>query len=89
MLPVASRQVVYKAVADGAVLLHTQTEVYYGLNRVGARVWELLPPVSSTLDELCEALQRSYPDATLEELRQDVTELFDELISYGLLEVAS
>ena len=63
MLPVAGRQVVYKAVADGAVLLHTETEVYYGLNRVGARVWELL--------------------------RQDVTELFDELIGYGLLEVAS
>ena len=35
------------AVEDGAVLLHAGQEVYYGLNAVGARIWQLLPPSDS------------------------------------------
>jgi len=64
MLPVANPKVIYKALLDGeAVLFSTEEEVYFGLNEVGARVWELLPPATNSLDELCAALAVQYLDA--------------------------
>ena len=44
MLPVPNPKVLFKSMSDGAVLFSTDNEVYFGLNSVGARVWELLPP---------------------------------------------
>jgi hypothetical protein len=85
MLPVANPLVVYKPVSEGAVLLHSGTEVYFGLNPVGARIWELLPPVCRTLDQLCAVLHQSYPTVELDALRQDVTEILDDLVGHGLL----
>ncbi len=76
--------VVFRAVSDGAILLHTEDEVYYGLNAVGVRVWQLLPACRS-LDELCAALSAEYPDATADQLRSDVAELLDDLGRAGLL----
>jgi hypothetical protein len=85
LLPFPDEAVIYKAVSDGGVLLHTATEVYFGLNRVGARVWELLPPASRTLDELCPKIIADYPDAAPESVRNDVAELLSELASQGLV----
>jgi len=86
MLPVANPKVIYKALLDGeAVLFSTEDEVYFGLNEVGARVWELLPPVSKSLDELCAALSAQYPDADSAMIRADVTELISELSSHRLV----
>jgi hypothetical protein len=85
MLPVANPKVIYRALSDGAVLFSTEDEVYFGLNAVGARVWELLPPVSSTLDELCAALAAQYPDVDPNVIRSDVVELIEELRSHRLV----
>ncbi|HRQ79030.1 MAG TPA: PqqD family peptide modification chaperone, partial [Gemmatimonadaceae bacterium] len=71
--------------ADGAVLLHTGQEIYFGLNEVGAAIWELLPPVSSSLDEICEKLAERYPDAPRDELRNDVETLLADLLREGLV----
>ena len=84
-LPDPNPQVIYKPVADGAVLLDTRSEVYYGLNPVGARIWALLPPACSNVEELCAALRREYPDVDEDTLRVDIAELFTDLISHGLL----
>jgi hypothetical protein len=89
MLPVANPKVIYKAMPDGAVLFSTADEVYFGLNEVGARVWELLPPATRTLDELCAAMQRHYPDVPLETIRADVVELLEELSAQGLVLAAT
>ena len=83
MLPVANPDVLFRAMADGAVLFSSRDEVYFGLNAVGARVWELLAP-SSTLDDVCDALQREYPDAAPELIRADVEELVAQLVANGL-----
>ena len=85
MLPVANPKVIFKSMPDGAVLFSTADEVYFGLNEVGARVWELLPPATRTLDELCEAIQRRYPEVALSTIRADVVELLDELAAQGLV----
>lgn len=85
MLPVPDPAVIFRTLPDGAVLLHTATEVYYGLNTVGARVWELLPPATLDLDELCAQLAAEYPDADPSDIRSDVLELLVELREAGLV----
>jgi hypothetical protein len=85
MLPSANPKVIYKALADGAVLLSTTDEVYFGLNEVGARVWEHLPPVLETLDQLCATIGAEYPDADPAAIRSDVAHLLDELAKYELV----
>lgn len=78
MLPRPHPAVEYSTVSEGAVLLHVETEVYYGLNTVGARVWELLPEYEA-LPELCARLSEEYPDAAPGEIERDVAELLELL----------
>ncbi|HEX6533536.1 MAG TPA: PqqD family protein [Gemmatimonadaceae bacterium] len=85
MLPVANPKVIFKALSDGAVLFSTEDEVYFGLNAVGARVWELLPPASSTLDELCATIAAQYPDVDPQMILADVRELLGELAAHRLV----
>jgi hypothetical protein len=63
---------------DGAVLLSTEQEIYYGLNVAGARIWELLS-ATATLAELCAALADDFPDVPLAELRADALDLLEQL----------
>jgi hypothetical protein len=88
-LPIASTAVIFRELPDGAVLLSTETEIYFGLNEVGARVWQLLPPASASFDELCVRLAREYPDAPLETIRLDVAELLDALLEQRLVVLPS
>jgi len=85
MLPVANPKVIFKALPDGAVLFSLEDEVYLGLNAVGARVWELLPPKSASLQELCAAVAAPYPDVDPDVIRADVCALLTELESNGLV----
>ena len=84
-LPTADPKVIYRSVAGGAVLLSTAQEVYYGLNTVGAYVWEHLPPVFQTLEQLAAALSAAYPDVPAESLRTDIQELLHDLVANGLV----
>jgi hypothetical protein len=87
-LPLPESHVIFRAMPDGAVLLSSATEVYYGLNAVGTQVWELLP-THRTLDAMCAELGQRYPDAEPEMIRADVAELLDTLVEFGLLRHAS
>ena len=84
MLPIANPAVVYRALSEGAVLFSTADEVYFGLNSVGSRVWELLT-VHRTFDELCAAIAQEYPDVDPDTIRTDVGELLEDLTGYGLV----
>jgi Coenzyme PQQ synthesis protein D (PqqD) len=84
VLPGPHEAVVFQTVSDGAVLLHTEEEIYYGLNSVAVRIWQLLPD-SRDLDDLCERLGQAYPDVDVGELRGDVIELLDSLERAGLV----
>ena len=79
MLPRPHPSVVFRAVSDGAVLLQTEDEVYFGLNAVGANIWELLTPECASVEELCTRLGEKYPDVPAETLRADVMELLQQL----------
>jgi hypothetical protein len=72
-------------VSEGAVLLHVEDEVYFGLNEVGCRIWELLPPESADLADLVSALAAVYPEVSETTLKEDVTELLLQLRDAGLV----
>lgn len=85
MLPIPNPDVIYRSLAEGAVLFSTRDEVYFGLNDVGARVWELLPPVATTVDEICTQVAERYPDVSAATIRNDVDDLLAALTEYGLV----
>lgn len=85
MLPGPNPSVIYRSLSEGAVLFCVADEVYFGLNPVGAEVWELLPPAHLTLDALCDTLCARHPDVPADEIRRDVIDLLDSLQSFGLV----
>lgn len=85
MLPTPNPEVVVAQLPDGAVLLDPAGELYFGLNSVGMRVWNLLPPICRSLEELCDALHRQYPDVEPKRIRGDVSALLRNLSSYRLV----
>ena len=89
MLPTRNPKVIFKALATGAVLYSTEEEVYFGLNPVGVRVWELLPPAHHTIDEIVGVIASEYSDVGEDVIRADVSELIEELLKLGLLLPAS
>ena len=84
-LPHPSPTAIFKELDEGGVLLSTSDEVYFGVNPVGARIWSLLPPASSTFGELCAALEQQYPDAGSERIKTDVQEFLRALTASGLV----
>lgn len=86
LLPAANPTVIFRTVAEGGVIFSTVDEVYYGLNAVGSRVWELLPPATETMDELVTKLAADYPEVAPDIIRADITELLRDLESHGLVQ---
>jgi hypothetical protein len=78
-----SEGVVFRELEGEAVLLHLDSGLYFGLDRIGTRVWQLvaehgrMEPVIDTLLEEYEVA----PDV----LRADVSALLDALLDKGLV----
>lgn len=84
VLPVPAPSAIYKALDEGGVLFSTESEVYFGVNTVGAHIWDLLGR-SKTLDELCAALAERYSDVSEQQIRLDVVRFLDDLVENGLV----
>ena len=87
-LPTANPAVIFKPLADGGVIFAADSEIYFGVNEVGARLWRLLPPVTTTVDELVTELAKQYPEVDAETIRKDVLEMLDDLEKYQLVTAA-
>ncbi len=85
MLPTPRANVIFQRIDDGAVLFAPETEIYFGLNEVGAKVWQLLADRTTSLDDLCARISADYPTVPSETVREDVVELLDQLAAEGLL----
>jgi hypothetical protein len=71
-------------ILDGeAVLLNLDSESYFGLDEVGARMWTLLTE-SDSIQTAYDALLEEY-DVEPEQLRADLTDLIDQLAQHGLI----
>ena len=89
MLPSANPSVIFQKLDDGAVLFTPETELYFGLNAVGALVWDLLPPRTGSLELLCASVAAAYPEVPADTIRMDVEELLEQLVAEGLARRAS
>jgi hypothetical protein len=87
-LPRPAPSTIFKPLAEGGVLFSTSTEVYFGVNVIGARIWELLPPATATFEELCATLAAQYHDVSEAQIRRDVKAFLDDLLSNDLVVAA-
>ena len=85
MLPTPRKDVIFKRLRDGAVVYHCADEIYFGLNAEGARLWELLPPASATIDEIVDQMASEHPEMDPATIRADAEELFGSLEKFGLI----
>ena len=76
-------QVMARQVGDETVILDLAGGTYYGLDPVGARVWQLIGE-GRTLAEICDTLLDEY-DVTREQLERDVLDLADKLLERKLI----
>lgn len=75
--------VICRELAGETVLLNLESGVYYGLDAVGTRVWQLLQQ-GKTIDGVCEVMIEEY-DVAPDVLRDDVSRLVLELGERGIV----
>lgn len=80
---VATNEQVSCELGGEAVILHTGRGIYFGLNEVGAEIWNLLQQPRA-VPEICEAITKSYA-VTPQECERDVHELLKQLSEAGLV----
>ena len=78
--------IIFRELDGEAVLLNLETGIYFGLDDVGTRIWQLLDEHLS-LRIVLECLQTEF-DAGPEVLASDLIELADTLSSKGLIRIA-
>lgn len=81
---VASEQLA-SDLAGEAVILNMRNGTYYGLDKVGARIWSLIQ-TPRLVEEVSATLLEEY-DVTPEQCRQDLIALLRQLADEGLIEV--
>ena len=77
--------VLFRQLEDESVLLHLNKEIYYGLDDVGTRMWQVLAQ-SETIQTAFDALSEEY-DIEPEVLQRDLTGLIENLLAKDLLEI--
>jgi hypothetical protein len=82
---VATKDQVSSDLAGETVLLSMQSAMYYGLDEVGSRIWELVRQPVRVAD-LRDAIMREY-DVEPERCEADVLGFLRELAAKGLIEV--
>jgi hypothetical protein len=78
-----SPSVVAKRLGDETVILHLGSGTYFGLDSVGARIWELISEGKSTL-EILDVMLNEY-DVSRKDLERDITALINDMLAQGLI----
>jgi hypothetical protein len=79
------RNVVTRRTGDELVLLSLDRELYFGLDPVGARMWELLSTSATVADAFRRLLDEYEVDPV--SLRADLEKLLAQLEDSGLVEL--
>lgn len=77
------QNVIFKKVGEETVLLDFERGVYYGLDPVGTRVWELIAE-GRDVDAIADAMADEYV-VTRDQVRSDVDALVADLERNGLV----
>ncbi|MEE9391659.1 MAG: PqqD family protein [Planctomycetota bacterium] len=81
---VAIKEQVSCDLSDDTVVLHLKSGVYFKLNEVGARIWELLVSPRGFLD-LQEIIVSEF-EVSAEQCEGDLIKILGELAKHGLVE---
>ncbi len=84
---VASEEHVSAELDSESVILSLKNGTYYGLDPLGAHIWELIQKPRQVL-EVRDAILSEY-DVSAEQCETDLIALLDQLESEGLIEVKS
>lgn len=79
----ASDGVVFRELNGEAVILNLETGIYFGLDEVGTRFWQLVEQ-HERIEPVIQALQDEY-DVAEDVLRADLTDLVSSLVDRGLM----
>lgn len=79
-------QVMARQVGEETVILDLASGTYFGLDPVGARIWQLFTE-GRTLAEVCATMLAEY-EVTQEDIECDVLRLAEELRAKQLISVA-
>ncbi len=77
--------VIARQVGDECVMLDMASGFYFGVDAVGARIWQLLSETGSCA-ALVDRLTQEY-DVPPEQAESDVARFVEELTAHGLLSV--
>jgi Coenzyme PQQ synthesis protein D (PqqD) len=82
---IASKDQVSCDLEGEAAILNLKNSVYYGLDPVGARVWQLIQE-PMTLGQIRDVLRAEY-DVEAAQLEADIRDLVEQLAEQGLVEI--
>ncbi len=82
----ASDDVVAREVSGEIVMLDLETGIYFGLNAVGGRIWEMIEAQGQSISMLCDAIEAEF-DAPRSDIERDIMALLSELTERKLITV--
>ncbi|MFD1633376.1 PqqD family protein [Haloplanus ruber] len=80
---VASEDCLSTEIDDESVILHIEGGTYYGFNRVGADIWNIVQE-PHTVEEIYETIFEAY-DVDKDRCKMDVRTLVSELLELDLV----
>jgi hypothetical protein len=86
LAPLPRAAVIVSVIPDGSVLLSTETEQYFGLNKTGTFIWQHLYPTCETIAQICTKLEAQFPGGTHEQVARDVQRLLTRLCEKQLVD---
>ena len=78
-----SPNAIARQVGDETVILHLGSGTYFGLESVGARIWQLIGEGKS-LNEICDVVWDEY-EVSREDLERDIAALIKDLLAQDLV----
>ena len=79
-----SQEVVAREVGGEMVLLNLSSGLYFGLDIVGGRIWELLSAGPQSVADLCNIIEQEF-DAPRDRIESDMLTLVDQLTQKELI----
>ncbi|MGK0420578.1 MAG: hypothetical protein ACJAT9_000236 [Polaribacter sp.] len=82
----ANNKILFQKLGKEAVILHLDSEEYFGLDEIGTRIWEVLKQEGSTEKALSILLEEYNVEEEI--LRADIEELIEQLRKEKILKDA-
>ena len=80
---IVSSKAVARQLGDEMVILHLGSGTYFGLDVVGARIWQLMGEGKS-LNEICNIVLDEY-EVSREDIERDIVALTKDLLAQDLV----